>query len=33
MILRRLSDAERKRLAPLLEKLLHESSTTDSEVA
>jgi DNA-binding MarR family transcriptional regulator len=29
MILLRLSDAERKRLAPLLEKLLHDPSTTD----
>jgi len=33
MILRRLSDAERKRLAPLLRKLLQDPSTTDSEVS
>jgi DNA-binding MarR family transcriptional regulator len=32
MILRRLSDAERKRLVPLLRKLLQEPSTTDSEI-
>ena len=32
LILRRLSDAERKRLAPLLKKLLHDPSTIDSEV-
>jgi DNA-binding MarR family transcriptional regulator len=31
MILLRLSDAERRRLAPLLEKLLHDPSTTDRE--
>jgi len=32
MILRRLTDAERKTLVPLLEKLVNPSSTRDSEV-